>query len=120
MGLGYFVCPGPEEGKPGAPDRRVVLPPGRSLADLDGQEVAALWEGAAPLTDSERRFPDDGGELWLAQATGPVWSDSGANDAIGFRLVCLTRDCAPVEIRSRRLSEMEDGDLSALVALPTS
>jgi len=119
MGLGYFVCLDPEEG-PGSTDRRAVLPKGTGLGDLGESDIVELWKGAAPLTGSERRFEDDGGDLWLAQATGPAWSEGGATDAIGLRLVCLTRDAGPVEVGRRRLSDLEDDDLSGLVARPAS
>jgi len=119
-GLGYFVCVRCEEPTPGTADRRVILPGGRSLEEIDEQELRDLWERAAPLTASERRFEDEDGDLWLAQATGPVWSEDGATDATGFRLACLTRDRPLVEVRRHPLCDLRDDDLAALVARPPS
>lgn len=115
LGLGYFARRGPEGWTSEDTDRRVALPTGRSLEDLEEHEVVELWDSGAPLTATERRFQTAGGDLWLAQGSGPVWNaDGGAANAIGLRLACLTHDVPPVELPGRRLSELGDDELATL------
>lgn len=92
LGLGYFL---PADGGEG--DRRVALEPDAGVASLSGEALETLWQGAAPLTATERRFEDAGGDVWLAQSVGPVWAEAGtAADAVGIRLRCLTSVRPPV------------------------
>lgn len=53
---------------------RTSLPAGRRLADLSGDELAELREGAVPLTVTEGLI-DYAGGLWLVQQTGPAWAE---------------------------------------------
>jgi len=59
---------------------RAALPAGRSLADFDEEELAALKTGAASLTVTERLIDRDG-ETWLVQQTGPAWAEPGEASA---------------------------------------
>lgn len=115
LGLAYFLAdPGPES----LADRRAGLPAGTGVSDLSEDAVRELWEGAAPLTATEVRFEDSRGDSWLAQATGPAWSESGAADAVGVRLVCLTADRETLELSRIPLPDLEPADLRALVDGP--
>jgi hypothetical protein len=113
LGLGYFLADSEDPKVPA--DRRTELPPGTAVDDLSEEDVLLLWENAAPLTATEARFEDSAGESWLAQATGPAWSETGAADAVGVRIVCLTADRETVECRGLRLSELGASGLRALV-----
>lgn len=110
LGLGYFL---PADGGEG--DLRVALEPDADVASLSPEALDSLWREGAPLTATEKRFTDAGGDLWLAQSTGPVWAAAGAAaDAVGIRLRCLTSDRPPVSRTGRTLETLSDEDLVAL------
>ncbi len=114
LGLGYFVCDGPEMA-----DRRTALPAGRALDDLDDEAFRALWEAGRPLTRTERRVVDGGGAIWLAQSTGPVWAEGGsAAGTVGLRLRCISAHRPVVELNGASLSGMSDAELIARVGAP--
>jgi hypothetical protein len=110
LGLGYFLGPVV------AADRRAVLDREVDVAALDDAEVLALWEAAAPLTVTERRFADHGGESWLAQASGPVWGEGAAAGTLGVRFTCITADRPGLELPGRRLTDLDDEELAGAVA----
>jgi PAS domain-containing protein len=109
LGLAYFIAPDR------ADDRRAVLEPGVDVADLDDEAAAELWSGAAPLTQTERRFSGPNGEAWLAQSTGPVWGEGAAAGITGLRLVCLTAERGPVEAHDVNLGSLDDEGLADLI-----
>lgn len=77
-GLCYFLPL--TEGSPSGDDRadrRALLEPSGPWETLGDEDLRALLEGAAPLTETERRFTDEEGKLWLIQSTGPVWAETG-------------------------------------------
>jgi hypothetical protein len=53
---------------------RAMLPAGRRVADLSGDELTELRHGAAPLTVTEGLIDYDGAP-WLVQQTGPAWAE---------------------------------------------
>ena len=114
LGLAYFLA---DAGS--SADRRAALPAGTGIAELTDEEARELWEGGAPLTATEIRFEDSIGESWLAQATGPAWSEGGAAHAIGVLLVCLTDARGRIERAGLRLSDLAPADLAALVEAST-
>lgn len=98
-GLAYFVPL--ERGRPVSSDeedRRALLEPGRTLAELQPGELEALLAAAAPLTPTERRLTTRDGDLWLVQEAGPVWAESGGVAEGATGLVC-TRLTGPPERR---------------------
>jgi hypothetical protein len=109
LGLAYFLAPDR------ADDRRAVLEPGVELGGLGEEAVAELWSGAASLTETERRFRGPDGHAWLAQSTGPVWGEGAAAGITGLRLVCLTAERAPVELRNANLALLDDEGLADLL-----
>jgi len=64
-----FVFPGP---------RRMLLDPGRRIADLANDDLAPELAAACGLTATEDVFPAPDGRRWLAQAVGPAWAGSEA------------------------------------------
>lgn len=70
-------------------DRRSALAPDEGLRELDDGELARRRAGAAPLTETERRFEAPDGGTWLAQSIGPVWADEGV--AAGLTGILFTR-----------------------------
>lgn len=76
-------------------DRRALLGPGESLAGADEARLRRLLAEAVPLTETERRFADAGGRLWLAQGTGPVWA--GGEVAAGLTGILFTALQGPAE-----------------------
>lgn len=113
LGLGYFLGPDPSA------DRRAVLDSETDVGEMGDDEAAALWAAGVPLTPTERRFVGGDGEVWLAQATGPVWGHGAAPGILGLRLVCLTADRPRVEVSATTLNELEDDDLVRLVGSAT-
>lgn len=109
LGLAYFLAPDR------ADDRRAVLEPGLELGGLGQEAVVELWSGAAPLTETERRFRGPDGDEWLAQSTGPVWGEGAAAGITGLRLTCLTAARAPVEVRGGDLDSLDDEGLADLL-----
>ena len=116
LGLVYFLHL--EDGTPGDPasDRRAPLPPDADLSVLDAAELHELWAGAVELTPTERRLVAPDGSIWLAQGTGPAWSDGGAVDAIGVRLRCLSDERPIREIPGLRISEATDSRLEEAIS----
>lgn len=70
-------------------DRRAALGPGRTLSELDPDDLRELWEAGTGLTGTERRFRAPDGRWWLAQSVGPVWAEDGV--AGGLTGVLFTR-----------------------------
>lgn len=62
--------------------RRLLLEPGRRIADLASDELAPELAAACDLTATEDVFTAPDGRRWLAQAVGPVWA--GAEAAAGL------------------------------------
>ncbi len=58
--------------------RRMLLEPGRRIADLESDELAMELAAASGLTATEAVFTDPDGRRWLAQAVGPAWAGSEA------------------------------------------
>ena len=58
--------------------RRVLLDPGRRIAELADDELATELAAACGLTATEAVFTAPDGRRWLAQAVGPVWAGSEA------------------------------------------
>jgi len=113
LGLGYFLtAAGPET------DRRAALPADAELERLDDRAIRDLWESAVPLTATETRFVGSDGEAWLAQSTGPAWSEGGAADVVGVRLVCLTARRDAIDRRGLRLADLDPAGLRTLVDQP--
>ena len=110
LGLGYFVAP--DRGN----DRRTALEADADVTSLSEEEVRDLWESAASLTPTERRFRADDGELWLAQSVGPVWGEGAAAGTTGLRLTCLTAGWPVRELPDVRLDDMDDASLAARAA----
>lgn len=80
-------------------DRRAVLQPGERLGGLPEERLRELVAEAVPLTDTERRFRDAEGRLWLVQSVGPVWAEGGV--AEGLTGVLFTSLEGPLERRAR-------------------
>lgn len=68
---------------------RALLEDDRDLADLSDGELAELRERAVPLTPTEAVFAAPDGRRWLAQATGPAWSNEAAPGILGTRFTSL-------------------------------
>jgi hypothetical protein len=107
-GLGYFLAEASES------DRRASLAVEVDVESLSEGDVLALWDTATPLTSTERRF-SAGGEVWLAQASGPAWAESAAAGLVGVRLRCLTASRAVSEIAGVVLGDLADEELAELV-----
>ena len=58
--------------------RRMLLEPGRRIADLASDELALELAAASSLTPTEAVFTAPDGRRWLAQAVGPAWAGSEA------------------------------------------
>ena len=108
QGLGYFLAEAPED------DRRAALDPGVDFESLSEADVLALWAGAAGLTPTERRFSASG-EVWLAQASGPVWADGAAAGLTGLRVRCLTAETPVRDFSHLSLRDLGEEELAALV-----
>ncbi len=97
-------------------DRRAVLEPGERLLALPDERLVVLLEESVPLTDTERRFADPDGRVWLAQNIGPVWAEGGV--ASGLTGVLFTSLEGPLERGSRpsgHLRELSARELRELL-----
>lgn len=95
-------------------DRRAVLEAAERLSDLPQERLAGLVEESVPLTDTERRFADPDGRIWLAQNVGPVWAEGDV--ASGLTGVLFTSLEGPMERWSRasgHLRKLSDPELRA-------
>lgn len=116
-GLCYFLAL--DDGTPMAEDRadrRAALEPGERLLALPDERLVALLEESVPLTDTERRFADPDGRIWLAQNIGPVWAEGGV--ASGLTGVLFTSLEGPLERGSRpsgHVRELSTGELRELL-----
>ncbi|WP_425155325.1 hypothetical protein [Candidatus Palauibacter sp.] len=111
LGLGYFV-----RDDLGAGDRRAALATEVEVGRLDDEAFRRLWEAGRGLTATERRLVDDGGGVWLAQGTGPVWAEGGtAAGAVGIRLRCVSAEHPVVEWNGVALADTPDAALAARV-----
>lgn len=89
-GLCYLVrLEGREPAADDRGDRRAALEPGERLSELDEERTATLVAASVPLTETERRFSDASGHMWLAQNSGPVWA--GGDVASGLTGIVFTR-----------------------------
>jgi len=70
--------------------RRAAILDGRRLADHSGEERAALYETASPLTVTECVIELEG-EAWLVQQTGPAWAEpaEASTDLCGLSFLRL-------------------------------
>lgn len=90
MALCYFFALNGEAASLGdRGDRRAALEPGESLAEISEARLAELLNGAAPLTETERRFETSRGDHWLAQNIGPVWAEGVAAGLTGILFTAL-------------------------------
>lgn len=102
-GLALVVFP--EEGL------RATLPEGRRLAELTGEELAELRDGAAELTVTEGIIEREG-ESWLVQQTGPAWAepDEGSSDLCGVIFTRLDGSAERHAVTGRPPGPLPAGD----------
>lgn len=91
-GLCYFLALEDTGGTP-APDdrrdRRAALQPEERFGAIGSERWTELLDASVPLTDTERRFADTDGRLWLAQNVGPVWAEGVAQGLTGVLFTSL-------------------------------
>ncbi len=117
LGLGYFLCRDGGGWCSDRLDRRAVLDPDVNVDDLDADGIATLHREAVPLTPTERRLEGASGTLWLVQAVGPVWSESGASsDAVGMTARPINRDGEVRTVPGVDPTTRSDGELAALLS----
>lgn len=98
-------------------DRRAVLEPGEELADLDAERLEALRAAAPGLTETERRFVDAEGEVWLVQNVGPVWAEGGVAEGLtGLAFTRLTGAPARRRAPGGHVAAMSEPELRARLA----
>lgn len=114
LGLLYFVRL--VEDRPGdddRTDRRAALDPDVRVDEASEQALRERLDAARPLTETERRIADAGGDLWLVQNTGPVWAeDEAAADATGIRFRPLTREGPAIAVPGGHLRDRSPTDLA--------
>ena len=85
---------------------------GVAVDELADEDLPALWDRAAPLTVTERRFATADGDAWLAQAFGPAWGEGAAAGAVGVRVTCLTSERPIRTAAGVRIGDMDDAALA--------